>query len=73
MLSEWMCHWRIPATHVVAGLDLDAVQRRAGDPRKPATHPWVTSRDLSWVWWSMLLKPVLGREVGEFVTCLKPS
>lgn len=41
MLSEWLRHRRIPDTHVVAGLDLDAVQQTAGDPRKPATHPWV--------------------------------
>lgn len=41
VLSEWPCHWRIPDTHVVAGLDLDAVQWKDGDPRKPATHPWV--------------------------------
>lgn len=41
MLGEWLCHCRIPDTHVLASLDLDSVQKKAGDPRKPATHPWV--------------------------------
>lgn len=41
MLSEYLCRCRIPDTHVVAGLDLDAVQQRDGDPGKPATCPWV--------------------------------
>lgn len=41
MLSEWLCHCRIPDTHVVVGLDPDAVQQKDGDLGKPATHPWV--------------------------------
>lgn len=41
VLSEWLCYCRIPDTHVVAGLDLDAIQQSDGDPGKPAIHPCV--------------------------------
>lgn len=58
VLSEWLCHCRIPDTHVAAGSDLDSVQQGDGNPRKPGTQPQVCdeNRDLSWVWWDLPVK-----------------